>query len=434
VYQELLALEKAGTPIRVAVLGAGGSMGQGLALQCGMTPGIRMVAAIDIDRRRAERAAELHGLSWKSASSEAEVGAALEAGKTVVVSDPSPVLAKGRESVDVLIEATSSVAAAATAVDEALRMKVDAVLMNAEVDCLLGPLLHRTARDAGAIVTSDAGDQHGVLMRMIDEVRLWGFEVVIAGNIKGFLDRSATTTSIADEARARKLNPVMCAAYTDGTKLNIEMALVANATGLVPAWRGMLGPRADHVSDVFEKFDLASLRETGVVDYILGAEPGGGVFVVGYCDVPVQREYLSYYKMGDGPYYLFYRPYHLCHLETTYAVARLAIDRRPVFAPLDRPVAEVIAIAKTDLPAGTVLTRAIGSDHLYGEIEKRTVATRIGAVPICLLDADDPDAARTLREVGKGEPILWSDIELPDSDLHAAYRRQELLLHAERHA
>jgi predicted homoserine dehydrogenase-like protein len=403
-------------------------MGQGLALQCGMTPGIRMVAAIDIDRPRARRAAELHGRPWADASSDAEVRAALKAGNTVVTSDPSSVLAEGRESVDVLIESTSSTTAAANAVDAALRMKIDVVLMNAEVDCLLGPLLHSTARDSGAIVTSDAGDQHGVLMRMIDEVRLWGFEIVMAGNIKGFLDRAATSRSIAHEARKRKLSPLMCAAYTDGTKLNIEMALVANATGLVPSRRGMVGPKADHVSEVFEKFDFASLREPGVVDYILGAEPGGGVFVVGYCDAPVQRDYLSYYKMGDGPFYLFYRPYHLCHLETTYALGRVGIERRPVFAPLDRPVAEVIAIAKTDLPAGTVLDRAIGGDHVYGEIEERTIAAGIGAVPICLLDLEERSAARMTRDVRKGVPILWSDVELPDSDLLAAYRRQEQLL------
>jgi predicted homoserine dehydrogenase-like protein len=300
-YQELLKREREGRPVRVAVLGAGGSMGRGLALQIGITPGLRLVAAVDIDLPRAERSAELHGSPWTRVSSEADARAALESGRTVVADDVSWILAQGRESVDVLVEATNSVAAAARAVDAALRMKIDAVLMNAEVDCLLGPLLHRVAGDAGAVVTSDAGDQHGVLMRVIEEVQLWGFEVVMAGNIKGFLDRSATPVSIAEEARMRNLNPVMCAAYTDGTKLNIEMALVANATGLVPARRGMVGPTARHVREVFQKFELERLRGPGVVDYILGAEPGGGVFVVGYCEEPVQREYLSYYKMGDGP-------------------------------------------------------------------------------------------------------------------------------------
>lgn len=429
-YEELLALERGGRPIRVAVVGAGGSMGQGLALQCGLTPGVRMVAAVDIDLPRAERAAELHGGAWTRTSSATETRAALDAGQTAVTADPSPLVAAGREAVDVLVEASSSVAAAARTVDAALRTGIDVVLMNAEVDCLLGPLLHATARESGSIVTSDAGDQHGVLMRMIDEVRLWGFEIVMAGNIKGFLDRSATSRSVAEEARKRRLNPVMCAAYTDGTKLNMEMALVANATGLIPARRGMTGPRVGHVSEVLETFDLDALRDLGVVDYILGAEPGGGVFVVGHCEVPVQREYLSYYKMGDGPYYLFYRPYHLCHLETVYALGSVVLDRRPVFAPLERPVAEVIAIAKTDLSAGTELDRAIGGDHVCGEIEERTAADAAGAVPICLLEPEGGQPARLTSDVAKGEPILWSSIDLPDGELLAAYRRQEELLGA----
>ncbi len=400
-------------------------MGRGLALQCARTPGVRMIAAIDIDVRRAEQAAELQSRPWTVAGSAAEMRAALKAGKTIVSADPMALLAEGREAVDVLVESTSTVAAAARAIDAALRTKIDVVLMNAEVDCLLGPSLHDTARKYGAVLTSDAGDQHGVLMRMIDEVRLWGFELAMAGNIKGFLDRRATAASVVDEARKRNLNPIMCAAYTDGTKLNIEMALVANATGLLPSRRGMIGPKAAHVTEVFDKFDLAALREPGVVDYVLGAEPGGGVFVVGYCDQPLQREYLSYYKMGDGPFYLFYRPYHLCHLESMYALGKAAIDRQPVFSPLERPVTEVIAIAKTDLTAGTVLGRAIGGSHLYGEIEQRTVAHGLGAVPICLLEADEPDQGRLVRNVPAGTPILWEDIELPETDLIVAYHRQE---------
>ena len=406
-YEDLVALERDGSPIRVAVMGAGGSMGQGLALQLGMTPGLQMVAAIDVDIPRAERAAELYG-----------------SGRPVVTNDATAVLAAGRDSVDVLVEASSSVSAAAHAVEVALRSGVDVVLMNGEVDCLLGPLFHAVARESGAVVTSDAGDQHGVLMRMIDEARLWGFEVVMAGNIKGFLDRGATSRSIAEEARQRRLNPVMCVAYTDGTKLSVEMAIVANATGLLPARRGMLGPRAAHVREVFEKFDLESLRGPGVVDYVLGAEPGGGVFVVGYSDVPLQRDYLSYYKMGDGPFYLLYRPYHLCHLETPQAIASVALNRKPLFAPLDRVVADVVAVAKTDLPRGTPLRRAIGSDELYGEIDGRP---GVGGIPICLLDSDG-DAAVTARDLAPGEPLGWSDVELPDSDLLAAYRRQEEMI------
>jgi predicted homoserine dehydrogenase-like protein len=302
--------------------------------------------------------------------------------------------------------------------------------MNAEVDCLLGPLLHVRAEQAGAVVTSDAGDQHGVLLRMIDEVKLWGLQVVMAGNIKGFLDRYATPDSIIEEARKRNLNPVMCAAYTDGTKLNIEMALVANATGLVPACCGMLGPRAGHVTEVFEKFDFPRLQNPGVVDYILGAEPGGGVFVVGHCDDPVQQEYLRYYKMGNGPYYLAYRPYHLCHLETPFAIAEAALHRRAILVPRPQPVADVVTFAKNDLAPGDTIAAGIGSAQVYGKIDRLEFCRARGGVPICLLDREDGPAAEVRRPVAKDQMVTWDDLEFADTPLLKAYREQEQLLSA----
>lgn len=403
-------------------------MGQGIALQLGKAPGMRLLAAVDRNLSGAIRAAELHGHPWVIPSSHTAMARALRDGKTIVTDDVFPLLARGQDAADVLVESTNTVAFAARAVEAALRKNIHVVLMNAEVDCLLGPWLHRAARESGVIVTSDAGDQHGVLMRMIAEIRLWGFEIVMAGNIKGFLDRYATPDSIADEARKRNLNPVMCAAYTDGTKLNIEMALVANATGLVPACCGMLGPRAQHVSEVFEKFDLKSLRKPGVVDYLLGAEPGGGVFVVGHCDDPVQQGYLNYYKMGKGPCYLFYRPYHLCHLETPYAIASVAVARKPILAPREEPVADVVAFGKRDLPAGTAIRVGIGGGDVYGMIDRQEACTALGAVPICLLDREGGDVARVKRRIGRDRPITWDDLELPASALLETYRMQEHML------
>lgn len=424
-YTDLVKREEEGRPIRVAVVGAGGAMGLGIALQLGKTPGVRMVAAIDVDLTQAKRAAELHGRDWLVAGTTQEIAPALCAGRTVVTDDAFAVLADGRETVDVLIESTNTVAFAARVVMQALGSGVDVVLMNAEVDCLLGPLLHKLAGDAGAVISSDAGDQHGVLLRMIDEIRLWGLDIAMAGNIKGFLDRYATPTSIAGEARKRNLNPVMCAAYSDGTKLNIEMALVANATGLVPARCGMLGPRARDVHEVFEKFEFARLPDSGIVDYILGAEPGGGVFVVGRCDDPVQQAYLRYYKMGDGPFYLAYRPYHLCHMETPVALAEVALRRSPILAPRARPVADVATFAKTDLAPGTIIEAGIGGEHAYGMIDRAETLLERGGVPICLLDREDGPAARMLRHVPKDQLITWDDVELFPSPLVEAYHLQE---------
>ena len=430
-YEELQRREADGRPIRVMVVGAGGSMGQGIALQLGKTPGMRMVAAVDLDLDRAQRAAELYGRDWVRATTPPEVAQALRAGRSVVTSDASAVIALGREFIDVLVESTDTVAFAARIVLEAVARRLDVVLMNAELDCLLGPLLNKLAGEAGVVVSSDAGDQHGVLLRMIDEIRLWGLEIVMAGNIKGFLDRYATPQSVVEEARKRNLNPVMCAAYTDGTKLNIEMALVANATGLVPTRCGMLGPRAQHVSEVFAKFDFASLRNPGVVDYILGAEPGGGVFVVGHCGDPVQQTYLRYYKMGDGPFYLAYRPYHLCHMETPLALAEVALRRSPILVSRPQPVAEVAAFAKTNLAPGDSIDVGIGSSQVYGMIDGTATLRKRRAVPICLLDREDRangPVARILRPVLKDQLVTWDDIELSTTPLLAAYRRQAQML------
>jgi predicted homoserine dehydrogenase-like protein len=333
---------------------------------------------------------------------------------------------KGDE-VDVLIEATNTVSYAAKACVTALEKKIHVVLMNAEVDVLLGPLLHSMASQNGVMITSDAGDQHGVIMRMIEEISMWGFRIVMAGNIKGFLNRYATALSLTEEARIRNLNPVQCCAYTDGTKLNIEMALVAAATGMKPFCRGMEGPEAEDVHQVFEKFDFTRYDERGVVDYILGAQPGGGVYVVGYCDDPVQRTYLNYYKMGQGPWYLFYRPYHLCHLETPWAIAQLFLKKQPILEPVFGQPTQVIAMAKKDLRKGEQIEGGLGSDHFYGVIEGKKIAEAIHAIPIALIDPEPDKPWRTKRAVPKDEVVTFDDLEIPESTLFHLFKKQQEL-------
>jgi len=305
------------------------------------------------------------------------------------------------------------------------------VLMNAEVNLALGPLLHQTALKNNVVVTSDAGDQHGVLMRMIDEIRLWAFDIVMAGNIKGFLNRYATPQSITQEARERNLSNIQCCAYTDGTKLNIEMGLVANGEGLVPWVPGMEGPRAKHVSDVFQLFDFKRYDGMGVVDYILGAQPGGGVFVVGHCDDPVQMPYLRYYKLGNGPYYLFYRPYHLCHLETPRAIAQAVIDHRPILWPKHGRLTDTYAIAKRDLLDGEVIPHGIGGDAVYGLLDRAATADADERVPIALLEGEGERRPRMKRNLKKDEPLRYADVEMPDTFLLYTFREQQRLLGGE---
>jgi predicted homoserine dehydrogenase-like protein len=417
--------ERRGEPLRALIIGAG-KMGVGIAWQVSRTPGMRVVGVADINPKAARRAAETTGSEVIEHRSGRPV--APRNGQVVASSNCFPLIEGNPLRADVMIEGTDTVECAAKYVLSAMESGMHVVLTNAEVDLLLGPWLHQKAKENGVVLTTDAGDQPGVLMRMIEEISLWGYEIRMAGNMKGFLDRYANLQSIAGPAAERGLNPVMCVAYTDGTKLNIEMALVANATGLVPHCRGMEGPRAKDVSEVFSKFDFSRYTNGGIVDYILGAEPGGGVFVVGRCDDPLQKSYMQYYKMGDGPNYLFYRPYHLCHLETPRAVALACLFGRTILNPAHGKLTEVVAFAKRDLPAGTVLDRGIGSEMLYGMIESAPNIERDHAVPVGLIDSMDGRPFVLRRRLVRDELLRMEDVDWPGTDLLKYHEQQEAIL------
>ena len=332
-------------------------MGKGIAHQISITPGMSLEWIADLDPRCAQEVATL--TNAKSHGTDTHQ----------LLSD-SPV--------DVFVESTNTIWSAYQYCVSALEHGAHVVLMNAEVDLVLGPLLCQLAAKKNLIVTSDAGDQHGVLSSMIQEIQLWGFEIIQAGNIKGFLNRYATSADLIHEAAKRNLSAIQCCAYTNGTKLNIEMAALANAFKLVPTQTGMTGPAIPHVDQALEAFDLDAIPEgAGTVDYILGSEPGGGVYVIGKCENLIQQPYLEYYKIGKGPYYLFKRDYHLCHLETTSAIARIILYREPTLQPWAGRIADVYAFAKTEISPSTTIPHGIGGDHFYGLIATTEEARRV---------------------------------------------------------
>jgi predicted homoserine dehydrogenase-like protein len=416
-----------GRPIRVGLIGAG-AMGMGIAWQISRTPGMEVAFIGDIALEAARLAAEASGRKavWVEAPMAPLVTA--EGGGILITNDPLALL-EGENGLewDVLVEASNTIGPAARYCFAAIRRGMDIVLMNAEVDLALGPLLQAEAAKHGVIVTSDAGDQHGVLKTMIDEITLWGFGIVQAGNIKGFLKRTATAESLKHEAAKRHLSAIQCCAYTDGTKLNIEMACLANGTGLTPLVSGMEGPSADDVREVLDLFDFQKYEGKGRVDYILGAEPGGGVYVVGFCDEPVQGQYMQYYKMGSGPYYLFYRPYHLCHVETPRAIAEAVLLRRAIMTPAFGRMTDVYAYAKRDVAKGEVIEHGIGGDAFYGLIEECATADAAGSVPIALMEGEDELRAVMREDVAKGQPLRRSAIDIPETYLMQRFREQGAL-------
>lgn len=409
-------------PLRIGMAGAG-AMGQGIAWQVKITPGMQLEFVTDIDLEAARKAVEQIGLEAVEANGD-ELPELAE-GQVLIGTDTLSILhSEEARDLDAFVEATNSIGNAAEYCLGAIEAGMHVILMNAEVDLLFGRILQKEADKHGVIVTSDAGDQHGVIMTMMREIELWGFDIVQAGNIKGFLDRYATPESIREEAAKRNLSPVQCCAYTDGTKLNIEMALISNATGLTPFKDGMEGPRCEDVHEVMDLFDFDAYGGQGRVDYILGSEPGGGVYLVGRCDSAFQQPYLEYYKLGKGPYYLFYRPYHLCHLETTRAIAEACLHQRAILRPDHGRVSDVYAYAKQDLKSGQSIEEGIGGAECYGLIRPCADADPQKSVPIAWLEGEPLRRPRVLRDIAKDTPIRIDDIELPDVALHRILRGQ----------
>jgi len=342
---------------KVALIGAG-AMGYGLLHEALHGRGFAIVAVHDVRPRALAQARERlreHG---------SEDGAC-------VVTDSTQAFLDAAADADLFIDASSAVDATRPLLERAIDTGRHVFMMNSEADLAHGPELFARAQQRGVIYSSVDGDQHGVILRLAGEARSWGLDLALLGNVKGFLDRRATPSSVVAEARKRDLDPVMCCAYTDGTKLAVEMALVANATGARVATRGMHGPALADASDVLRTFDFDRAWGGGapLVDYVLGARPDGGVFVVAHTDDPYRRKMLRYYKLGDGPYYVLTRPFHLCHLETFPGIEEALRTGRPLVAPVHGKRADVYAFAKRDLRAGETLD-GIGGTSCYGLIDE----------------------------------------------------------------
>lgn len=406
-YRELGRRQQFGRVIKVAVSGIG-SMGRGIALQLRAMPGLEPSILVN---RTVERAVE----AWVLAGAAREeivvsddprlLEIAVEQGLPCVCREPESAVAVS--AVEVFVEASGTVGPAARAVLRAIAARKHVVVMNAELDATIGCYLAERARQQGVVYSYADGDQPGVLMRLLEWVALHGFEVVAAVNCKGFLDVRATPDSCAEWAQRMKTSPQMVCAFTDGTKMNLENAVVANATGLVPEVRGMHGVKTTQ-KDAVRDFG-AALSRTGVVDYSLGGDFAGGVFVIGRSsDWERVGHYFDYLKMGPGPDYMFLRPYHLCHLETPLSVAEAVLYREPTIAPRGGPVAEVVAVAKRNLAAGEVLD-GIGGWTVYGQVD--TVERARDFLPVGLAE----NAVLT-RAVAAGEPVPLGAVEFPAGD------------------
>jgi len=307
-----------------------------------------------------------------------------------------------------VIEATGEVEFGARVALEAIAHGKHVILSNAELDATLGPILKVYADRAGVVITNTDGDEPGVAMNLVRFAKSTGCRPLLAGNLKGFIDYHRNPDTQRGFAEKNHQSARMATSFADGTKLSMETTILANATGLGVAQRGMRGHRCANVNDVLGLFSPDELLASGgYVEYLLGAAPGTGAFVVGYNDHPAKQQYMSYFKMGPGPLYVFYTPYHLPQLQLPHSVARAVLFRDPTVAPLGAAVCEVVTVAKRDLKAGDELD-GIGGFNSYGSIENAAAAQARGLLPMGL-----SQGCRLTADVRADQEIQYADVALP---------------------
>jgi len=426
----LRELAATGHPIRVGMVGAGAS-GRAIALQLGTpAPGIRLAAIANRTPEHGERAFREAGITdWRRVETACKAETVIACGLPVLTNDPSVLTAC--DAIDVLVEVTGTVETAAGVVLEAFEHGKHVVLVNAELDSLLGPILKAKADQAQVVLTHTDGEEPGVAMTLLRYLRSLGLRPVAAGNIKGMVDYYRTPETQRAFAEKYDQNARKVTSFADATKLSMEAAVLANATGFQVGRRGMYGPACKYVGEMADLLPAEQMLSTGLVDYALGAAPHTGAFVIVHEESALKKAQLAYYKLGNGPFYVFYTPYHLPYAQIASTIGRAFLHRDPTVAPLAGPVCEVVAMAKRDLKAGERLD-GVGGFCTYGLIDNAAAARAVAALPIGL-----SEGCKLLRDVSKNDVISIDDVEAPSGQVAEALWREQsarwpLVTHASR--
>lgn len=416
--EQLKVLAKAqGRDFRIALVGAG-QMGRGFASQSHRM-GLAVAVISDIDPARIKQAyADLKLGEPVISVDVAELNAAIEAGKPVGTTDANLI---SQLNVDVVVEATGVPEIGAKVAYNSLINKKHVAVLNVECDVTVGPILVKTALENGVLYSVCHGDEPVEAKELVDFARDLSFEVVCAGKGKNNpFEPLSNPDTVADRAAAKHMNPKMLASFTDGSKTMIEMAALANATGLKLTQRGMIGPAATvkTLQDVFAlKADGGVLEESGVVEYCTG-DVAPGVFVIVKTDSPYVAEEMSYLSMGAGPYFALYRPYHLASVEAPLTVAKMLVDGRASLVSGKR-MTEVIAATKKVHQAGDKFD-GIGGYSARGVADKVAAALRDNLVPIGILQG-----AIAKREIPVGAYVTYDDVELDQTQTIYKLRQEQ---------
>lgn len=422
---------ESGRPIRVAMVGAG-FMARATAHQLiNVTEGIRLVAISNRNLDAARRCYEEAGVrDVRVVETVAQLEDAISRDQAAITTDAMLLARAG--NVEVLHEVTGAVDFAARVVAEAIDHGKHVVLMDAELHGTVGAILKVRADRAGVIFTDSDGDQPGVELNLYRYVRAMGLLPLVLGNNKGLQDPYRTPATQAEFAARWGQKPDMVASFADGTKMSFEQAVVANATGFHVPKRGMFGwDHPGHVDELTTRYDYEQLMAMGgIVDYVVGAKPAAGVYCIATTDDPLQRFRLELYKLGPGPLFSFYHPYHLCHLEVPFSIVRVVDFADTIVAPLGAPTVEVVATAKRDLTAGETID-GMGGYMVFGQCENASVQRSERLLPVGLAEG-----CRMRSAVAKDMVLSYDDVHLPpgrfvdqlraEQDAHFPISREQL--------
>jgi predicted homoserine dehydrogenase-like protein len=420
---ELVQRAETQGPITIGLAGAG-QMGTDIVVQVALMPGMRIGAISEVRPQAAIDAALLAGHDRADivmAPSAAAIDRATEAGKIAVTEDLGALAAAGR--IDVVIDATGNPNIGTLFALEAMKNGKHIVMLNVEADITIGRFLKEEARRAGVVYTGAAGDEPASTLEIIGFARSLGFNIIAAGKGKNNpLNFDAVPADYEREAAERNMNARMLVEFVDGSKTAIEMVAIANATGLVPDVPGMHGPTAtlDELANVLcPREDGGVLHRKGVVDYTIGKGVAPGVFCIIETRHPRVLERMIDLKVGKGPYFTIFRPYHLTSLEVPLSAARAVLYKRADMEPLDQPVAEAVAVAKRDLGLGQSLGM-IGENDYRGFAMTWQDARAKGALPLGLAER-----AKVVKPLKAGDFLTYENC-VPDDGMVVTQIRRRL--------
>lgn len=400
IYKELESRTK---PIDVIMAGLG-FMGFGFFSSIQKLPGIRVPLILSRRPQEAMLFLSNKGFKVKLENNPKKIREWANLGYICVSNDLQ--LIKTYEN-EVVFEVTGTVEYGTEIALKTLYAKKHLITMNPELQVTVGTELKMIADKNKVIISDVIGDQPGSLTRLMAQAKLMGFTPVMAGNMKRYMDQYANQEKMKPWADDKGLNVRQTTSFTDGTKQSIEMNLVSNYFGMTILQDGMVGPKMEDIKDVLKFFDFDKLPNEGVVDYALGLNLLPGVFIVAKHTDPNQQKYLRYLNMGEGPYYMLFDSYHLCHLEAVLSILKAVLYKEETINNGLNPKTKTVAIAKINLKKDQILD-GIGGDTVYGLLKKTKDSEGLLPVGFAI-------HARLKRSLKKDEPIKITDVELPNN-------------------